>query len=441
LLSGDGTLLAADYPAMSYPLSARTAAPTGAAAEEYRRIRAATEALCIPLACEDYVVQSMAEASPVKWHLAHTSWFFEEFVLSTYVPRYRFHDLRYRHLFNSYYESVGPSYRRSERGLLTRPTVAETYRYRAHVDEQMAALLGVQGDDATLLSRVTLGLHHEQQHQELLLTDLKHAFSLNPLRPAYRHNGSRPVADAETLVYRACRGGLREIGHEGAGFCFDNEMPRHRVFVPPYRLAARLVTNGEYRDFVRDGGYDQPTLWLADGWDTVRREGWQRPMYWSASLDQEFTLTGFAELDPHAPVCHLSFYEADAFARWAGARLPSEAEWELAASEQPVRGNFVERGVLHPCAPAEPIANDSGIRQLFGDVWEWTSSPYGAYPGYRRDPSPLGEYNGKFMVNQIVLRGGSCATPQSHMRASYRNFFMPSARWQFAGIRLAQDAR
>jgi ergothioneine biosynthesis protein EgtB len=270
---------------MSHPLSARPGAPAAALADEYRRTRAATEALCLPLAVEDYVVQSMPEASPTKWHLAHTSWFFEEFVLDSYVPRYRFHDLRYRHLFNSYYRSVGPMHRRAERGLLTRPTVAETYRYRTHVDEHMAALLAVQGDDPALVARVTLGLHHEQQHQELLLTDVKHALGCNPLRPIYRHTSARVRRNAAALLFRTCRGGLREVGHCGNGFCFDNELPRHRTFIPPYRLAARLTTNAEYREFVRDGGYEQPTLWLADGWDAVQQGAWQHPLYWSASLD------------------------------------------------------------------------------------------------------------------------------------------------------------
>jgi ergothioneine biosynthesis protein EgtB len=426
---------------MAYPLSAGTSAPARALAEEYRRVRAATEALCLPLAIEDYVVQSMPEASPTKWHLAHTSWFFEEFVLDAYIPRYRFHDLRYRQLFNSYYQSIGTAHRRGERGLLTRPTVAETYRYRRHVDEHVAALLGVQGDDPSLAARVTLGLHHEQQHQELILTDVKHALACNPLRPVYRQLPPRASAEPQPLVFRACRGGLREFGHGGDGFCFDNELPVHRAFVPPYRLASRPTTNAEYREFVRDGGYEQPTLWLADGWDTVQRDGWQRPLYWSASLDQEFTLSGLAELDPHAPVCHLSYYEADAFARWAGARLPGELEWELAAAARTIEGTFLESGLLHPAAASEPHGEASELLQLFGDVWEWTSSPYGPYPGYRAPAGALGEYNGKFMVNQIVLRGGSCATPRAHIRATYRNFFSPAARWQFAGVRLAQDAR
>jgi ergothioneine biosynthesis protein EgtB len=428
---------------MSHPLSARTATPTRALADEYRRVRAASEALCLPLAIEDYVVQSMPEASPAKWHLAHTSWFFEEFVLDAYVPRYRFHDLRYRQLFNSYYQSVGPIHRRAERGLLTRPTVPETYRYRSHVDEQVAALLAVQGDDPTLVARVTLGLHHEQQHQELLLTDVKHALACNPLNPVYRHGPPRVTRDAVSLTFRSCRGGLREVGYAGSAFCFDNELPRHRTFVPPYRLASRLTTNAEYREFVRDGGYEQATLWLSDGWDTVQRNGWQRPLYWSASLNQEFTLSGLIELDPNAPVCHLSYYEADAFARWAGARLPSETEWELAAAELDVGGNFLESGLLHPRAAA--ARHEGGptpdIEQLYGDAWEWTSSPYGPYPGFRPPGGALGEYNGKFMVNQLVLRGGSCATPESHIRATYRNFFSPCARWQFAGVRLAQDTR
>ena len=409
----------------------------------YRQVRAATVELCAPLAAEDYVVQSMPDASPAKWHLAHTSWFFEEFVLARAVADYRPYAETYRYLFNSYYNAVGPMHCRAARGMLSRPTVAEVMAYRAAIDEQMAALLAAGGLADDIEAVLTLGLEHERQHQELLLTDIKHLFSLNPLLPAYRPRPRQQPARALPLRHVGFEGGLTEVGHAGAGFCFDNELPRHRALVPPFRLANRPVTNGEYLEFVRAGGYEDARLWLSDGWALACREGWRRPIYWSVSLEEEFTLTGMRPLDPSAPLCHVSCYEADAFARWAGGRLPTEVEWELAAGNTPVTGNFVERCQWHP----QPVAMSSvhsdapdTLVQMFGDVWEWTQSAYAPYPGYSPAAGALGEYNGKFMINQLVLRGGSCATAREHIRASYRNFFPPAARWQFSGVRLAGDA-
>jgi ergothioneine biosynthesis protein EgtB len=408
----------------------------------FRLVRAATLALSEPLSPEDYVVQSMPDASPAKWHLAHTTWFFEEFVLQHAVPGYKFHDEQFRYLFNSYYNTVGPMHSRPHRGLLSRPTVEQVMSYRARIDERMHALL--QRDDLSpeIQDVITLGLNHEQQHQELLLTDLKHLFSCNPLLPAYvregREQAARPAGSSPALTFKGFDGGLIEIGYPGDGFCFDNELPRHRTYTGPFRLANRAITNGEYVEFIRAGGYENPVHWLSDGWATVQREGWQRPIYWSQSRDAEFTLTGLRGLHPGTPVCHLSYYEADAFAHWAGARLPTEAEWELAANEATLRGNFVENRRWHP-EPPPPSPATVPLLQMFGDVWEWTQSAYAPYPGFKPAKGALGEYNGKFMVNQLVLRGGSCATPASHIRASYRNFFGPAARWQFTGLRLAKD--
>ena len=406
--------------------------------DSYRAIRHATMELCRPLATEDFVVQSMPDASPVKWHLAHTSWFFEEFVLQRFRADYRVHDRDFRYLFNSYYESVGPRHARPQRGVLSRPTVEQTFAYRAHVDEEMERLLAAQHDRDALRQIVTLGLHHEQQHQELILTDIKHAFSLNPLGPVYGQDRPAPDGDPPALAFHSVDGGAIEVGHDGRGFSFDNELPRHPTLLAPFRIANRLVTNEEFGSFITAGGYTHAAHWLSDGWAHARSEGWERPIYWAESLDHEFTLTGPRTLDPRAPVCHLSYYEADAFARWAGARLPTEFEWEAAARQVPIRGNFLEDGHWHP-RPADR-AGTSALQQMFGDAWEWTRSAYAPYPGYQPAEGALGEYNGKFMVNQMVLRGGSCATPRSHIRASYRNFFYPSARWQVTGLRLAKDS-
>ncbi len=401
-------------------------------ATSFQAVRQATEALCGPLAPDDYTPQSMPDASPVKWHLAHTTWFFEEFVLQPATPGYRFHDERFRYLFNSYYEAVGPRHARPQRGLLTRPTVGQVRTYRRCIDDRMLELL--QGDALSPeLRRVaTIGLHHEQQHQELLLTDLKHLLSRNPTLPAYTEIREPVHRKAPRFELSAREGGIVEIGHTGDGFCFDNELARHRVFLEPFRIANRAVTNAEYREFIRAGSYSQPALWLSDGWACVRAEGWQRPIYWGESLEDEFTLLGSREIEADAPVCHLSYYEADAFARWAGARLPSEFEWESVAAGHPAGGTFVEDGQWRP-RPA------SDTFQMLGDVWEWTRSAYAPYPGFATAEGALGEYNGKFMVSQLVLRGGSCATPRSHIRPTYRNFFPPSARWQFSGLRLADE--
>lgn len=411
-------------------------------AERYRTVRAGSAALCEPLSPEDFVIQSMPDASPAKWHLAHTTWFFEEFVLGASDPAYAFHDDHFRFLFNSYYNAIGPMHTRSERGLLSRPTVEQVLAYRACVDERMGAFLEDPDAPQDLLRVSLLGLHHEQQHQELLLTDLKHLFFCNPLLPAYTAGTAESPRSPSALSFKSFGGGLIEIGHAGGGFCFDNELPRHRTYTEPFRLARRAVTNGEFLEFVHSGGYDNAAHWLSDGWATVQQQGWRRPLYWSPGLDQEFALTGLRELNPHSPVCHLSYYEADAFARWAGARLPTEAEWELAATDAPGGGNFLEQHQWHP-QPASPFTpasdTDSPLLQMFGDVWEWTQSAYAPYPGFSAESGALGEYNGKFMVNQLVLRGGSCATPTTHIRPTYRNFFNPAARWQFTGLRLADS--
>jgi ergothioneine biosynthesis protein EgtB len=409
-------------------------------AEKFQEVRAASEALCAPLKPEDYVVQSMPDCSPTKWHLAHVSWFFETFLLRSFVPNYRSPNPDYVYLFNSYYNAVGDKYPRPKRGMISRPGVEETYRYRRHVDEQVLDLLEVasEGDLPKIIPIVTLGMHHEQQHQELIVTDLKHMLSHNPLHPMYADRRAEPVTDVPPLEWVTFPEGVYWIGHAGSDFAFDNEEPRHRVFVQPFRLASRLTTNSEYLTFMQDGGYERPELWLSLGWATVQQDGWRAPLYWEQH-DGEWwhhTLSGFRQVDPAEPVTHVSYFEAEAFARWAGGRLPTEAEWEVAAESVPIGGNFVESGLIHPRALDRAT---SGLAQLFGDVWEWTQSSYSPYPGFRTAPGALGEYNGKFMCNQYVLRGGSCATPRSHIRPTYRNFFPPEARWQFSGIRLAQD--
>ncbi len=414
--------------------------------DHFRQVRTQSEALAEPLSAEDCAGQSMPDASPVKWHLAHTTWFFETFVLEALLPGYQTFAPGFRVLFNSYYQSVGAQHPRPRRGLLTRPSLDEVRAYRAHVDRCIEALFA-EGRIAGEAARVVgIGLHHEQQHQELLLTDVKHLLASNPLLPAYREDlPTPPPRELPELRFERVPTGIRSIGHDGAEFHFDNEAPRHDVLVPGFALASRLVTNGEFLAFIEDGGYRQPQWWLAEGWDTVQREGWEAPGYWLPDDPQRpdrhagwrvFTLGGLRSLQRDAPVCHVSYFEADAYARWAGGRLPTEHEWEVVARREEPVGNFVEAGALHPV----PGADADGFAQLFGDVWEWTQSPYVGYPGYRTDEGALGEYNGKFMVNQFVLRGGSCATPASHIRATYRNFFPAAARWQFSGIRLARDA-
>ena len=425
-------------------LPARPSTSRRSLAERYREIRAATERLCDPLSTEDYVVQSMPDTSPTKWHLAHVSWFFETFVLKPYVPDHRSRDDDFEYLFNSYYNRVGEQYPRPRRGLLSRPTVDEVYAYRTDVDRQMSELLEHPDDlPDELLGVIELGLNHEQQHQELILMDIKHVLSCNPLFPAYRERrgGPRPVAAAE-LKWIGYPEKQRAIGHEGPGFCYDNELPRHQVHLRSFDIASRPVTNGEYLEFIASGGYQSPEHWLADGWTAVQDEQWEAPLYWVRQDDgwHEFTLSGLQPLEPHAPVCHVSYFEADAFSSWAGHRLPTEAEWEVAASERPIDGNFSDDGPLHPL-PAAFTDPGPGPRQIYGDVWEWTRSAYSPYPGFRARDGALGEYNGKFMCNQYVLRGGACVTPRSHIRPTYRNFFYPHCRWQFSGIRLARDAR
>jgi ergothioneine biosynthesis protein EgtB len=405
-------------------------------ASRYRQVRDATLALCATLAPEDTVVQSMPDASPTKWHLAHTTWFFEQFLLAHFEPGYRRFRDGWDYLFNSYYQTVGPMHARPQRGLLTRPTLREIVDYRAHVDDAMAVLLRRCGDDRDVVERVTLGLNHEQQHQELLLSDIQHLFWLNPLQPVFRESPPVPHAEPVPLRFIDGRQGIVEIGHAGGGFAYDNESPRHRALLHPHAIANRCVTNAEFRAFIDDGGYRNPALWLSEGWDVVRREGWLHPLYWDDALETAFTLAGRRAIEASAPVCHLGFFEADAFARWSGARLPTEIEWEAMAHDLPAAGNFLDSGWLRPL----PARGKAGPLQMFGDVWEWTSSPYVGYPGYRPAAGALGEYNGKFMCGQWVLRGGSCATPAGHIRASYRNFFYPAARWQFSGIRLARDA-
>jgi len=419
----------------------RDEAPHGSPTDlagRFASARRQTELLVAPLTAEDCALQSMPDASPVKWHLAHTTWFFETFVLERFAPGHAPFDPAFRVLFNSYYNGVGDKHPRPERGLLSRPDLARVHAYRAHVESAMRDLLRDPPPEAAALTE--LGLQHEQQHQELILTDLLHLFSRNPAHPVYHPRWPLAPVRPQSVRWLPFDGGLLEFGHAGAGFAFDNETPRHRAFVAPFELASRLVTNGEYAAFIADGGYRRPELWLSLGWDAVATHGWSAPLYWerTSECSRTFTLHGMVDVDPNTPVCHVSLFEADAYARWAGARLPSELEWECAAASLPIAGNFLESGALHPLpqrdagAPAEPA-------QMFGDAWEWTRSDYGPYPGFRPAEGAVGEYNGKFMCGQYVLRGGSCATPRSHVRATYRNFFPPGARWQFSGIRLARD--
>ena len=413
-----------------------------ALAVRYREVRARSLALAAPLSAEDAMVQSMDDASPSKWHLAHTTWFFERFVLAMH-PDYRPVEAAWDYLFNSYYQSVGPIHARPRRGLLSRPSLAEVLAYRDEVDARIARGFEAGDFDPEALRRIILGSHHEQQHQELLLTDIKHAFWCNPLQPAYRDDLATHHGKANAMGWIASDERIVEIGAPSwpaaDAFAYDNESPRHRVLVPAHALGSRPVSNAEYRAFIADGGYRNAALWLSAGWARIAAEGWVRPLYWDEELAREFTLGGMREIDPHAPVCHLSYFEADAFAHWAGARLPTEAEWESQAATHAIAGNFADSDVLHPQAASGDAGSDADLQQLFGDVWEWTASAYTPYPGFRALPGALGEYNGKFMCGQQVLRGGSCATPRDHVRASYRNFFTPPDRWQFSGLRLAKD--
>ena len=404
-------------------------------------VRCGSEALAAPLSPEDQSIQSMPDVSPTKWHLAHTTWFFETFILTQYDPAYRVFDPAFAYLFNSYYEAAGPRHPRPQRGLLSRPTVDRVAAYRDHVTAAMLRLIETADAAAwrDIAPLVELGLHHEQQHQELLLMDIKHVFSVNPLLPAYQppRRDEPPIPSRRGWIDFA--GGLVEIGHAGGGFAFDNEGPRHKVWLEPFRLATHPVSCGEFLEFIADGGYRRAEWWLSDGWAAANELGWQGPLYWR-SVDGEwrvFTLSGDRRVEPAEPVCHVSFYEADAFARWAGARLPTEAEWEIAAADVPLAGNLVGSGRYHP-RQDEGVA--STLRQMIGDVWEWTASPYIPYPRFRPAAGAIGEYNGKFMSNQMVLRGGAAVTPAGHLRLTYRNFFPPASRWAFGGIRLAEDA-
>ena len=407
-------------------------------AAAYSAVRRTTERLASPLSAEDQTVQSMPDVSPTKWHRAHVTWFFETFVLGPNVAAYRPYDDTFAYIFNSYYEALGDRHPRSERGLISRPGIDEVARYREFIDEAMGSFL--EGElEQGVPELITLGLHHEQQHQELLLMDIKHVLSRNPMRPVYvpERRGPRDGAAPPKAGWIEHAGGVAEIGHTGSGFGFDNEFPRHRVFLTPFALADRPVTCGEWMSFIEDGGYSRPEFWLSDGWSEVMAQGWNAPLYWFHVAGephqwQQFTLSGVRPVDPDEPVCHVSYYEADAFAHWTGKRLPTEAEWEAIATVAGEGANFLGPEAPHP----RPALTTNA---LLGDVWEWTSSAYTPYPGFRAAPGAVGEYNGKFMVSQYVLRGGCCATPPGHARTTYRNFFPPRARWAFSGVRLAQD--
>jgi len=414
--------------------------------EKFIQVRHVSESICSTLKVEDYGIQTMLDVSPPKWHLAHTAWFFETLLLKPYLPEYQIYHPKYAELFNSYYNTVGRQYPRSERGLLSRPTVSEVYQYRAYVDDAMAALLAHPKHPLwpEIKKLTLLGLQHEQQHQELMLTDIKHIFAYNPLLPTYREiklpqvNNVATCKDAPWLEFSA---GMVEIGYSGSGFAYDNELPRHKQYMQGFRLSSRLVSNAQYLEFMQDGAYENPEWWLSEAWSVINKQAWQAPLYWQKINDIWYymTLSGLRQVDEHAPVCHVSYFEAAAYARWKGKRLATEAEWEVAARETNVEGNFRDSGYLQPIAANNIAANKNSNRQFFGDVWEWTKSPYSSYPGYRQQRGVLGEYNGKFMSSQMVLRGGSCVSPKDHIRVSYRNFFYPADRWQFSGFRLAED--
>jgi len=430
--------------------SGAVAAGRRALRDRFAAVRRQSEALAAPLTPEDQAIQSMPDVSPTKWHLAHTTWFFETFLLGRFDPGYRAFDPKFVYLFNSYYEAVGPRHPRPQRGLLSRPSVADVTAYRDHVTAAMARLIERldEAEWAEAAALIELGIHHEQQHQELILMDIKHVFSVNPLLPAYRPSMPRPKAAGVPPGWVDFAGGLDEIGHDAAGFAFDNETPRHKIWLDPFRLATRPVSCGDYLGFIADGGYQRAEFWLSDGWATVREQGWEAPLYWRRDGESwaVFTLSGEHGLREDEPVCHVSFYEADAFAKWAGKRLPTEAEWEVASRGLPLDGNLGGRGRYHPMPDARPAMPDAapgagaGLRQMIGDVWEWTASPYVPYPRFRAAAGAVGEYNGKFMSSQMVLRGGATVTPEGHIRATYRNFFPPASRWAFSGLRLAEDA-
>jgi ergothioneine biosynthesis protein EgtB len=412
---------------------------TDSLSERFIATRSQSVHVCEPLVIEDYGLQAAPFTSPPKWHLAHTSWFFETFLLCEYGNGYRAFNEHYQVLFNSYYQGVGEQFSRPQRGLLSRPTVAQVLEYRQQVTAAMLELLSdtAHPERARILERCELGIQHEQQHQELFFTDLKYSLSINPLRPTYcEANTEAAAADHVPLQWLDCAGGLVEIGYAGQGFCFDNELPRHKTWLEPYRIANRLVSNAEFQAFVDDAGYHRAELWLADGWSTVQEQGWQQPLNWydTDSRRQEYTLYGLRERAPEQPVCHVSGYEAEAYARWASARLPTETEWEHAANSMAVASQQSGPAVYHPQAPAQA----AGLLQPYSDCWQWTRSAYLPYPGFAIADGAIGEYNGKFMSNQWVLRGGSCVSSENHLRASYRNFFYPQDRWQFSGFRLAQ---
>jgi ergothioneine biosynthesis protein EgtB len=422
--------------------------------QRFHQVRSFTDSLCADLEAEDCVVQSMPDVSPTKWHLAHTTWFFETFILKNFVSGYRAEIPEYAYLFNSYYNAVGDMHRRDLRGLISRPTVREAHSYRASIDSHIDDLLSDSHEE--LLRKIepilVLGIHHEQQHQELLITDIKHVFAQNPLYPTLRPDVVRHPACTEARMPNEsplCRfidfgQTIAQIGHSGSGFAYDNEGPRHEVLVAPFALASRPVTNGEYMEFIEDNGYLRPEFWLSLGWLTANEQRWNAPLYWTKCEGAwwHYTLSGFRPVNESEPVTHVSYFEADAYANWAGARLPTEFEWERATSGCPIEGNFVESETFHPIPVEEDqIGQNKSLHQIFGNVWEWTRSAYSPYPGYRAGPGALGEYNGKFMCNQYVLRGGSCATSRTHIRPTYRNFFQPEKRWQFTGIRLGRDTR
>ena len=422
------------------PASARAISRAESLSARYRDVRDFSKLLTRDLEAEDCVVQSMPDVSPTKWHLAHTTWFFETFVLKQFVTDYVPAIPEYAFLFNSYYNAAGTMHRRDLRGLISRPTVAESFRYRENIDRQVEELLGSASDD--LLDEIeriiTLGIHHEQQHQELLVTDIKHVFAHNPLHPIFRKGTEEKTQILPPMNFIDFDETVASIGHRDDSFSYDNEGPHHRVLIPKSSLGSRLVTCGEYQRFIEAGGYQRPEFWLSLGWMTVNEQRWEAPLYWEKRDGNwwHFTLSGFRPVDENEPVTHVSYFEADAFANFSSARLPTEFEWERVAQAEPIQGNFVESERFHPA----PATDADGLTQMFGDVWEWTRSAYSPYPGYRAAPGALGEYNGKFMCNQYVLRGGSCATSRSHIRATYRNFFQPEKRWQFTGIRLARDA-
>jgi ergothioneine biosynthesis protein EgtB len=409
--------------------------------QRFREVRATTTELVLPLSAEDCQLQSMPDASPTKWHLAHTTWFFETFILVAHLQDYQVFDAAFKTLFNSYYNGVGDKHPRAERGLISRPSLTEVLQYRAHVDAAMERLFNRGELSTTLAELIVLGTHHEQQHQELILTDIKHAFYSNPARPMFRRGWPLTTTALPHCEFTWVQGGVIEIGHADAAFAFDNECPRHAQYLRDFQIATYPVTHGDFAEFVADGGYRRPELWLSLGWDQVQRDQWTAPMYWRRDGDQwiTFTLHGEMPINHGTPMCHLSYFEADAYARWAGGRLPTEAEWEhacLSVSDHS-DANFLESRQLHPVAST---TSTSKVTKMLGDVWEWTQSSYSPYPGFKIAEGAIGEYNGKFMCNQYVLRGGSCVTPRSHIRPTYRNFFPPAARWQFSGLRLAKDA-